>query len=251
MGQEGKMKLPQLPDARAVQALMKQSGVHRNVDCLGAIPAPGSPQAQKRLLFRSQNRPVPAPDLWAMMPDALESVKRAAAASQPFYSKENDQFVSRIYSMTTKDGRKLAVKFVQAKNETARRLLYREHEFLYSLNSPHFPRPVGFGMDEKTYVLILPFLDGKTLYEAAKNGTLEDGASIAAGLREAADALKAAGIRHRDLRPQNVLLTDGGPVILDFGWACWADEIDCPAPQQLAAPDDEAALATLVGDIAA
>jgi serine/threonine protein kinase len=178
-------------------------------------------------------------------------VKRAAAASQPFYSKENDQFVSRIYNMTTKDGRKLAVKFVQGKNETARRLLYREHEFLYSLNSPHFPRPAGFGMDEKTYVLILPFLDGKTLYEAVKNGTLEDGASVAAGLREAADALKAAGIRHRDLRPQNVLLTDSGPVILDFGWACWADEIDCPAPQQLAAPDDEAALATLVGEIAA
>jgi serine/threonine protein kinase len=251
MGQEGKMKLPQLPDAKAVQALLKQSGVHRNVDCLGAIPAPGSPKAQKRLLFRAQNRAIPAPDMWAMMPNDLEGVKRAAANIQPFYNKENDQFVSRIYNMSLKDGRKLAMKFVQAKNDTARRLLYREHEFLYSLNSPHFCKPVGFGMDEKTYVLALPFLEGKTLHEAAKTGDLGDRAALAAALRSAGDALKAAGIRHRDLRPQNVLLTADGPVILDFGWACWADEIDCPAPQQLAVPDDEAALSALLDQVAA
>jgi serine/threonine protein kinase len=62
-------------------------------------------------------------------------------------------------------------------------------------------------------------------------------------------ALKAAGIRHRDLRPQNVMLTDKGPVILDFGWACWEDEVDCPAPQQLAAPNDDEALNALLAQL--
>lgn len=246
MGQEGKMKLPQLPDASAVHALLRESGHHRNVDCLGAIPAPGSPDAQKRLLFRSQNRAVAAPDLWAMAPEGLADVARMAANGKPFYAKENDQFISRIYAVLMGGTQKLAIKIVQAKNDMARRLLYREHEFLYSLDAPQFPKPLAFGMDENHYVLALPLLEGPMLSQALADGNVADKAGVAQGLRDAAAALQKAGIRHRDLRPQNVLLTKDGPVVLDFGWACWADETDCPAPPQLAEPDDEAAFAALL-----
>ncbi|WP_428248118.1 protein kinase domain-containing protein [Ferrovibrio sp.] len=245
MGQEGKMKLPQIPDAAAVHAMVKNTGIHSHVDCLGAIPAPGSPMAQKRLLFRSQNRAVAAPDLWAMAPEGLAEVARMAANSKPFYAKENDQFISRIYGVLMSGTQKLAVKMVQAKNDTARSLLYREHEFLYSLDAPCFVKPATFGMDEKTYVLAMPLLEGKTLAQAAADGMIENKDAVRAGLQQAQTALKAAGIRHRDLRPQNVMLTAQGPVILDFGWACWEDEGNCPAPPQLAVPDDDAAFAAL------
>lgn len=248
MGQEGKMKLPQLPDAKAVQALLKKSGVHANVDCLGVIPSPGSPSAQPRLLFRSQNRPQKGvPDLWALPPKGIQQLLNYAQTNKPVYAKENAHFVSRVHPAQLDGGTRVAVKIVQAKSDMARLLLYREHEFLASLRSPRFPGLTAFGLDEARYVLITPWIEGPTLAQAAAAGAIPgDRAQLRAQVQEAADALAAAGIRHRDLRATNVILSPQGPVVIDFGWACWADEADCPAPPELEQPDDGRALAALL-----
>lgn len=47
---------------------------------------------------------------------------------------------------------------------------------------------------------------------------------LAAGLVEAIASVHAAGIVHRDVKPANVLLTDVGPVLIDFGLAHASDE---------------------------
>lgn len=256
MGQEGKFKLPQIPTAEAVQALLKNTGVHSHVDCLGPMAAPGSPDAQPRLLFRSQNRKTPfTPDLWSTPPEGLDRIEAITAKITPHYRKENAHFISHVYPAKLKQGVDVAIKTVRPKSRMARLLLCREHEFYYSLQASAFPTPIGHGMDSNRYVLVLPWQQGPTLAEAltARQGgqadIIPDPAGLKAALQDAQAALRAAGIRHRDLRSTNVILTPEGPRILDFGWACWNDEADCPAPEELAAPDDDAAFAAMLAAI--
>lgn len=44
------------------------------------------------------------------------------------------------------------------------------------------------------------------------------------GLVEAVKAIHSAGVVHRDIKPGNVLMVDGDPVLIDFGIAHVADD---------------------------
>lgn len=63
---------------------------------------------------------------------------------------------------------------------------------------------------------------GPTLAETAGAlGPLDAGplAGLGAALAEALASIHRAGLVHRDLKPSNVILTRGGPKVLDFGIA--------------------------------
>jgi serine/threonine protein kinase len=68
----------------------------------------------------------------------------------------------------------------------------------------------------------MEFLPAMSLREAVRtHGPLSDGAvwSLAAGLAEALASIHDAGVLHLDLKPGNVLLTEEGPRVIDFGIA--------------------------------
>ena len=70
--------------------------------------------------------------------------------------------------------------------------------------------------------LVTEYADGPSLSEYIDTrGPLDAGMlyGLATGLAEALAAIHAAGIVHRDLKPSNVLLTAGGPKVIDFGIA--------------------------------
>ncbi|WP_433337663.1 protein kinase domain-containing protein [Spirillospora sp. CA-294931] len=70
--------------------------------------------------------------------------------------------------------------------------------------------------------LATAYLPGLSLRAAvAAHGAMPPDAvrALAAGLAEALAAIHGAGVVHRDLKPENVLLTAGGPRVIDFGIA--------------------------------
>jgi hypothetical protein len=75
--------------------------------------------------------------------------------------------------------------------------------------------------------LATAYVAGPSLAEAVSGGgplPVDKVLSLAAGLAEGLTAIHAAGVVHRDLKPGNVLLTEDGPRVIDFGicWAAWA-----------------------------
>jgi serine/threonine protein kinase len=74
--------------------------------------------------------------------------------------------------------------------------------------------------------LAMEYVSGKVLQAQVKEGgplapVLV--ASLGALLAEGIGAVHSAGLLHRDLKPQNIILGDYGPVVIDFGLAAFID----------------------------
>ena len=70
--------------------------------------------------------------------------------------------------------------------------------------------------------IVTRYVPGRTLEDTVRqDGPLRGAAldCLAEGLAEALAAIHAAGVVHRDLKPGNVMLSGGQPVIIDFGIA--------------------------------
>ena len=109
----------------------------------------------------------------------------------------------------------------------ARDRLRREVLALQRLHHPGVAAVLDAEADSTEAFLVTELIAGDDLEDVVRRrGPLEAGAlhELAAGLYSALTAVHEAGVVHRDLKPANVLVTDSGPVLIDFGIAQAADD---------------------------
>lgn len=124
------------------------------------------------------------------------------------------------------DGRRAAIKLLakeRAFDAHARARFRREAEILASLNHPNVVRVHSVELDAHPPHLEMELVEGFTLGALLHNQGALDPAVALFYLRQLVDAsthLHAQGIFHRDLKPDNILVTpDGGLKVVDFGLA--------------------------------
>jgi serine/threonine protein kinase len=128
--------------------------------------------------------------------------------------------------------RKVAIKFLPPAliaDEQARRRLLREARAAAALDHPNICTIYEVGEEAGRSFIVMQYIEGETLAARIKRKRLELSEALDIAI-QAAEALQEAhqhGIIHRDIKPQNLMLTARGQVkVLDFGLAKSAPERD-------------------------
>lgn len=98
----------------------------------------------------------------------------------------------------------------------------REARMLAALNHSHIAAIYGVEDANGVRALVLELVDGETLADHLRRGSLpiREAVAIAGQIADALEAAHEKGIVHRDLKPSNIKITPNGTVkVLDFGLA--------------------------------
>ncbi|MGI8543574.1 MAG: protein kinase domain-containing protein [Aridibacter sp.] len=132
----------------------------------------------------------------------------------------------------TKLNRQVALKILPtefAKDKDRMTRFVREAQSASALNHPNIITIHEIGEFDGTNYIATEFIDGKTLDEYAKDNplNLESALEIAIQTAAALEEAHEAGIVHRDIKPDNIMVRSNGLVkILDFGIAKLSEEQD-------------------------
>lgn len=100
---------------------------------------------------------------------------------------------------------------------------HRETRAMLAVDHPHVVRLLDTGEHHGRPFLVMDLVEGESLQDRiAREGPLDPrfAAQIAAKLARALTAIHEQGIIHRDVKPENVILTPAGePLLTDFGIA--------------------------------
>ncbi|WP_344882263.1 serine/threonine-protein kinase [Nonomuraea antimicrobica] len=122
-------------------------------------------------------------------------------------------------------GRQVAVKVLRAEvagDEVARRRLSREVETMRRVRSKYIAEVLDADVTGHRPYIVTQYVPGRALDEIVKDDGplgLPDLVRIAHGVAAALAVVHSVGVIHRDLKPGNVLILDGEPVLIDFGIA--------------------------------
>jgi len=140
-------------------------------------------------------------------------------------------------ALDTRLNRTVAVKVLASHLSASPELkqrMEREARAISSLNHPCICQLYDIGSQDGTDFLVMEFLEGESLSDRLRKGPIVPHEMYKIGIA-VAEALATAhrhGIVHRDLKPGNIMLTQSGAKLMDFGLA---------KPVNLAAPGSSSA----------
>ena len=130
-----------------------------------------------------------------------------------------------VYLGIDAERRRVAIKVLGAavaSDPSARQRLAREVETMRRVRNRYVAEVLDADVQGPAPYIVTRYVPGRTLEDTVRqDGPLRGMAldALAEGLAEALAAIHAAGVVHRDLKPGNVMLDAGQPVIIDFGIA--------------------------------
>ncbi|OUC94292.1 hypothetical protein CA984_23105 [Streptosporangium minutum] len=129
-----------------------------------------------------------------------------------------------VYDAYDPDGRRVAIKLLHADADRGR--IAREIAAATRVSSFCTARVLHADLDVPRPYIVSEFIDGPSLRRAVRDsGPLEEDRlrRLAIAVATAMTAIHGAGVVHRDLKPDNVLLGPDGPRVIDFGIARTAE----------------------------
>jgi serine/threonine protein kinase len=137
--------------------------------------------------------------------------------------------MGEVWAATGPDEIEVAVKVLpegSLRDATARARFAREVAAAQRVQHPRVQAVLAADAEAERPWLATELVAGPTLAQRVAADGAVTGPSLhalARGLADALAAVHAAGVLHRDVSPANVVIGDGGPVLVDFGIARFAE----------------------------
>jgi eukaryotic-like serine/threonine-protein kinase len=135
----------------------------------------------------------------------------------------------------TRLGRLVALKFLPQQwshDESAKQRFVREAQAASATHHPNICTIHDIeSADDGQLFIVMAFYEGTTLKQRLENGplALDEALEIATQLADGLAKAHAQGVIHRDIKPGNVMVTEDGVRILDFGLATFVDALKLTA----------------------
>ena len=159
-----------------------------------------------------------------MARDLLPLVQRALGDKYVIERQIGRGGAARVYLAHDQAGRKLALKVLHPELKVsvmADRFL-REIRLVAQLHHPLIVPVIDSGEQDWLVYFVMPYVEGPTLRETLdreKTLSIEATRQLGADLLGALACSHESAIVHRDVKPANIVMSDAGAVLLDFGIA--------------------------------
>ena len=129
-----------------------------------------------------------------------------------------------LFGALNKQGEKVAIKVLHpelAVSVAADRFL-REIRYASKLDHPHIARLLDSGESDYLLWFVMPFVAGDTLRQVLRRErmlSIDRAARLATEVLDALGHAHTHGLAHRDIKPDNIVCSEGGAMLVDFGIA--------------------------------